>query len=83
MNLADELAPRQPSMSALEQRVHHLELTVATLAEALRVLARGLQDGPMSEPGEPIVAEAARRAHDLLLAPEAAPTLNAQKSGNQ
>ncbi len=57
-----------PSMTGLEERVHRLESTVAALADALRVLARGLEDGPMSEPGNRTVVEAARQAHDLLLA---------------
>lgn len=57
-----------PSMTGLEERVHRLESTVATLADALRVLARGLEDGPMAEPGDRTIVEAARQAHDLLLA---------------
>ena len=73
MNQKDRLASRQPSVALLEERVHHLESRVTTLADALRLLARGLEDGPMSEPGDRTLAEAARRAHDLLLAPEPAP----------
>jgi hypothetical protein len=56
------------SKTVLEERVHLLESQVATLTDALRVLARGLEDSPMSEPGDRTVVEAARRAHDLLLA---------------
>jgi exonuclease VII small subunit len=59
---------QEPSNSALEERVHHLESQVATLTDALLVLARGLEDGPMAEPGDRTMAEAARQAHDLLLA---------------
>ena len=55
-------------MTALEERVQLLEARVATLADAIRVLAHGLEDLPMAEPGERPAAEAARRAHDLLLA---------------
>jgi hypothetical protein len=67
---------QEPSGTALEERVHHLETQVATLADALRVLARGLEDGPMTEPGDRTVVTAARQAHDLLLVarvPSAAP----------
>lgn len=59
---------QEPSNTALEERVHHLETQVATLTDALRVLARGLEDGPMAEPGDRTVVEAARQAYDLLLA---------------
>lgn len=58
---------QEPSMIVLEERVHRLESTVATLADALRVLARGLEDGPLTEPGNKQVTEAARQAHELLL----------------
>lgn len=59
---------QEPSRSALEERVRLLEARVATLAEAVTVLARGLERGPMAEPGEREMADAARKAHDLLLA---------------
>lgn len=62
---------QESSNTALEERVHHLETQVATLVDALRVLARGLEDGPMTEPGDRTVGEAARHAHDLLLAARA------------
>ena len=54
-------------MTALEEPVQLLEARVATLADAIRVV-HGLEDLPMAEPGERPAAEAARRAHDLLLA---------------
>lgn len=73
MNQADQSAPREPSMSALEERVHLLESTVATLADALRQLAHGLEGGPMSGPDSQSVADAARKAYDLLLAAEVRP----------
>jgi hypothetical protein len=73
MNQEDRLAARRPSVALLEERVHRLESRVTTLADALRLLARGLEDGPMSEPGDRTPAEAARQAHDLLLAPETSP----------
>lgn len=56
------------SPDALEERLRDLEDRVATLTEAVRVLARGLEDLPSAEPGGNRGAEAARRAHDLLLA---------------
>lgn len=59
---------QEPSKTVLEERVRQLETQVATLADALRVLARGLEDGPLAEPGDRTVVEAARQAHDLLLA---------------
>ncbi len=57
-----------PSVTALEERLHHLEMTVATVRDAVRLLARALEDGPMAEPGDRAVVEAARQAYDLLLA---------------
>ncbi len=59
---------QEASRPALEERVHLLEARVATLTEAVTVLARGLEDGPLAEPDEHQVVAAARRAHDLLLA---------------
>ena len=58
-----------PAIAALEERVRVLEAQVAVLADAIRVLARGLEDVPTAEPGQRPAAEAARRAYDLLLAP--------------
>lgn len=58
---------QEVSMTVLEERLHHLEAKVATLAGALRILARALEGGPMAEPGGREVAEAARQARDLLL----------------
>jgi hypothetical protein len=58
------------SPAAVEERVHALEGRVTALAEAVRVLARGLEDLPTSEPGGSRAAKAARQAYDLLLAAE-------------
>lgn len=55
------------SPAALDQRVLVLENRVTALAEALRVLAHGLEDLPAAEPGGRRAAEAARQAYDLLL----------------
>ena len=56
--------------AALEERVQILEVQVSILDEALRILTRGLEDLPAAEPGRKQAAEAARRAHDLLLTAE-------------
>ncbi len=64
---------RETSVTALQERMNLVEVRVAALTEALQVLARGLEDLPTAEPGGKPAAEAARRAHDLLLA--AAPTV--------
>jgi exonuclease VII small subunit len=74
MNQADGPEGREVAVTELEERVRLLESTVATLADALRLLAHGLEDGPMSRPGGQPVADAARRAYDLLLAAEVQPT---------
>ena len=54
--------------TAFPERVHLLEVRVAVLTEALETLARGLEDRPTAEPGGRPAADAARRAHELLLA---------------
>ncbi|MCO5995592.1 hypothetical protein [Actinoallomurus rhizosphaericola] len=51
----------------LEKRVARLETRTEAVAEAIRSLAHGLEEGPLAEPGERTVAEAARRAYELLL----------------
>jgi hypothetical protein len=55
------------SADAMEERLRRLEDRVATLTEAVRVLAHGLEDLPVAEPAGNRAAAAARRAHDLLL----------------
>jgi hypothetical protein len=68
--MSDHTGPheRETPTTALQERVHLLEVRVAALTEALQILARGLEDLPTAEPGGRPAAEAARRAHDLLLA---------------
>jgi hypothetical protein len=62
----------QESAIPLEERVRLLEARTEALFDAVRLLARGLEDGPMAETaGGP--AQAARRAHELLLAMESVP----------
>jgi len=51
----------------LTERVRRLEGQIAALAEAVGVLARGLESGPMAGPPNRHIEEAARRAHELLL----------------
>lgn len=47
--------------------LRRLEARVDALAEAVEVLARGLEGSPIAEPGNDPAREAARRAHELLL----------------
>jgi hypothetical protein len=61
---------QEPSATALEARLRALEGQMRTLSDAIRILARGLEDFPTAEPGQRPAADAARRAHDLLLAAE-------------
>ncbi|MGO9080149.1 MAG: hypothetical protein ACLQDY_14065 [Streptosporangiaceae bacterium] len=60
-------ASRPVVADEVAQRIAKLETTVTTLAEALRLLARGLEDGPMTGAESRTVAAAARQAHELLL----------------
>jgi len=60
----------EPPAVTLDERVHVLEERVTALADAVRVLARGLEDIPTIEPGQRPAAEAARRAYELLLVAE-------------
>jgi hypothetical protein len=61
------------SVAALEERVHVLEGRLTAVADAIRVLARGLEDPPGAERGGRPAAEAARRAYELLLLAEPRP----------
>jgi hypothetical protein len=49
------------------ERLRRLEEQIAALIEAVEVLARGLESSPVAEPPNRHGAEAARRAHELLL----------------
>jgi len=55
------------AMAAIERRVRLLETRVEAIAEAVEVLARGLEGSPAAEPESHPAREAARRAHELLL----------------
>jgi hypothetical protein len=48
-------------------RLRQLEARVDAIAEAVDVLARGLEGSPMAEPESDPARDAARRAHELLL----------------
>lgn len=54
-------------MSKALSEVRQLEARVDALIDAVEVLARGLEDGPMAAPDERKPEEAARRARELLL----------------
>jgi hypothetical protein len=58
------------AVAALEEHVRVLEERLAAVADAVRVLAHGLEDLPMAEPGRRPAAEAARQAYELLLIAE-------------
>lgn len=58
---------RESALTDLEKRVSRLETRTEAVAEAIRLLAHGLEEGPLAEPGEKTVTEAARRAHELVL----------------
>ena len=47
--------------------MRQLEAEMEALIEAVEVLARGLEGGPMAEPRNKNAEEAGRRAHELLL----------------
>jgi hypothetical protein len=55
-----------PGVEALDG-LRRLEARVNALAEAVEVLARGLEGSPIAEPGNHPAREAARQAHELLL----------------
>ena len=59
--------------AALEERVRVLEERLTAVSDAIGVLAHGLEDLPMAEPGGRPAAEAARRAYELLLIAEPRP----------
>lgn len=63
----------QLSVAALEKRVRVLEGRLTAVADAIRVLAHGLEDLPIAGPGGRPTAEAARRAYELLLLAEPRP----------
>ena len=74
MNTSGDSPSAASGTTELTERVHRLEDQLATLTEAVEVLARGLESNPLAEPPDRHIEEAARRAHELLLlAKSAAP----------
>jgi len=67
MNRPAEPARAEPDLAPLEDRIRQLEAHMEALIEAVAVLARGLERGPMDEPQNRRTEEAARRTHELLL----------------
>jgi len=67
MNGSVESARDAPHDGALEDRIRQLEVQTEALIEAVEVLVRGLERGPMAEPHDRGTEEAARRTHELLL----------------
>jgi hypothetical protein len=57
----------QPTIAMVESRLERLERKVDVLTEALRVLAHGVEGGPLAEPGGRTGPRAARQAYELLL----------------
>ncbi|HYA52741.1 MAG TPA: hypothetical protein VEG33_16405 [Streptosporangiaceae bacterium] len=70
--MIEQAGQRNPELAvaALEERVRVLEDRLAAVVDAVRVLAHGLEDVPVAEPGGRPAAEAARRAYELLLLAE-------------
>src|SRR6202012_813023 len=57
----------QPTMAMVESMLERLERKVDVLIDALRVLAHGVEGGPLAEWGVQSVPRAARQAYELLL----------------
>jgi hypothetical protein len=70
MNRSPEPGPGQ---ATVDDRVRRLEAQVESLIDAVEVLARGIEDGPMAEPHRRHAETAARRTHDLLLLAKSPP----------
>jgi hypothetical protein len=73
MNSSAEPVRGVPDSTVLGDQVRRLEAQMEALIEAVEVLARGLERGPMAEPQNRNTEEAARRAHELLLLAKSAP----------
>jgi len=73
MNRSAETAPGGPGQATVDDRVRLLEAQVESLIDAVEVLARGLEDGPMAEPRRRRAEHAARRTHELLLLAKSSP----------
>ena len=62
-----EPADSDSAISIALAEVRRLEARVDALVDAVEVLARGLEGGPMATPEDRNPEEAARRARELLL----------------
>ncbi|HEY9473108.1 MAG TPA: hypothetical protein VIS06_04555 [Mycobacteriales bacterium] len=60
--------PGATSPPATDDRLGQLEEQVQVLAEAVRVLSRGLESRPTEQPDSQRPGRAAAQAHELLLA---------------
>ncbi|MFF8847896.1 hypothetical protein ACF08N_35185 [Streptomyces sp. NPDC015127] len=60
-------SPEPDAAPGPEARLSRLEAQVATLAEAIRALARGLEDIPSEDVPPEEGARGARLAHEILL----------------
>ncbi|WP_326635220.1 hypothetical protein OG884_20510 [Streptosporangium sp. NBC_01755] len=63
-----ETHPLEVELNLLKARVSRIEKQIQVLAEANLALARGMEAGPMEESGQTHPEQAARLAHELLLA---------------
>jgi uncharacterized protein (DUF2267 family) len=57
----------EPVAEPSEARLQRIEAQLATITEAVRTLAHGLEQPPYDKPGSTRVSHAAHRAHELLL----------------
>jgi hypothetical protein len=58
-----------PSPAVLENRIRELEARTARLTEVIRLLTHAMENHPLAGPGDGPISEAARKAHELLMAP--------------
>ncbi|MFI0821259.1 hypothetical protein ACH4TX_37445 [Streptomyces sp. NPDC021098] len=65
--MAQNHTPEAEAAPGLEARLSRLEAQTATLAEAVRALARGLENIPSQDTPPEEAAHGARLAHELLL----------------
>ncbi|MEU3146985.1 MULTISPECIES: hypothetical protein [unclassified Streptomyces] len=65
--MTQDHSPRPDAALGPEARLSRLEAQVATLAEAVRALARGLESLPSEDTPPEEAARGARLAHELLL----------------
>ncbi|MFD8496074.1 DUF2267 domain-containing protein [Amycolatopsis sp. NPDC059657] len=68
--LRAELMGESPAPGVEDHRLRDLEKSVTTLTDAVKTLARGLEELPTGQPAGKPVAQAAQEAHRLLLAAE-------------